>query len=195
MVMRRMGAAARQEFPGLDGPRTEYEPEYIFADMPSSEDLRTIDCAFAWASRRVFPGAPRPDELARRPADEHITFYLKVEAAANDVGNDLRPLVPPYIEVVRAVLALRADVGPRYVVLANLDELGEAGYLVFLALRGQKLEVDVRLRETGTKESLGLRALLSSGVRANEVYEAQKYHRGTPQWFFHALKRQPGANN
>jgi len=93
------------------------------------------------------------------------------------------------------VLALRADMGPRYVVLAELGELGEAGYLVFLALRGQKLEVDVRLRETGTKEPIGLRALLSSGVRANEVYEAQKYHRGTPQWFFHALKRQPGANN
>ncbi len=190
-----MGAAARQEFPGLDGPRTEYEPEYIFADMPSSEDLRTIDCAFAWASRRVFPGAPRPDELARRPADEHIAFYLKVEAAANDVGSDLRPLVPPYIEVVRAVLTLRADRGPRYVVLANLDELGEAGYLVFLALRGQKLEVDVRLRETGTKEPLGLRALLSRGVRAGEAYEAQKYHQGTPQWYFHAIRREPGGNN
>lgn len=195
MRQRRAQATVGDFAPEPDGVTVEYEPEFVLREEPSPEDLRIIDRAFEWASQRVFPGAPRPDDLARRPANEHVAFYLRMQDAANDVSNALRPLVPPYIQVVEAVLALRADQGPYYVVLTELGELGEAGYLVFLALRGQKLEVDVRLRETGTKEPLGLRALLSRGVRANEAYESQKYHQGTPQWCFHALRREPGANN
>lgn len=173
----------------------EYEAGSQLSYTPSRHDVDALDRALCEYSAALAPGAPRPDELVARPPNEALVLFVRMQQAANEVGSwGLAGAVPPYAKILHAMAVMRAGVGPDEVVLCELGPLSEAGYYVVL-VRGRKIQVGIRLRESGVKTPIDVIDMTRLGFDPGDVVRSQLAHMTTPQWWLRALERSLVGND
>lgn len=181
--------------PAYDGPTVQLDPEYALCLVPNAQDVGMIDRAFQKLDRSVAPGAPRPGSLLGRPSTKNLGYALQVMHVANEVQSEgLISTVSIYTQILYAVMRMRAGYGPDAVVLDALGELAEWGYLIVIT-RGDGVQFEVRLRETGLKEPLSVLTMRLLGFPERWIACSKAIHRTTPQHVLHAMKRAVNANN
>ncbi len=179
---------------GADGPVVVYDDGALVAFKPTKQDLALVDRAFRSVSLCVAPGALRPDDLARRPANDQLEFYIRLQQTANDVQSvGLAEVIPTFIIVLYAVLERRIGRGSGPVVL-RIGELSDHGYEVLVDGVGRNVRVTVRPLTTGLRPTCELSRMLAQGFPSNEVVQAQLIHASTPEPTLLELQRRAGKN-
>lgn len=178
-----------------DGFTVEYDQEFVMQYEPRPADVEATDRALNEVSAAIAPGAPRPIDLVARVATEALWLFMRMERAANETDSaGLASAVPPYAKILHEIAWGRAGHGPEEVVLNDLGEFSEAGYLVVI-IHGPCVQVAIRPRETGLKPPIGVLDMMRHRFRPDEILQSQLIHMLTPQWWLRWFERELVGND